>query len=1422
MLGSDENAAYSTIASYNPSYIEKVDTGEAPSKTKEDSYIILGPFQINKVNGGEISTIELTDGNNTLEAGNNGGIEYTTEYGLPSNDWRGNISEINWCDAQTKVYLRIQDTYGTYSGNNWKVKFKSNSIDVEKGAVYKGRIVCSSSLGDSQNKLIYNAITEPSVVEYDLTVVEPPKDNTLRVVKYGVSENGNINNATKQAGVGFIINKEGVGYLKYNNQNQIVRIGKMEYNETNFSWTSDRNSATIFETVNTVENGSNWDGYFQITKMPAGKYYIGEVYNHNTGYEDSLITTYKLEYEGEPAKEGFSSTDVSQNTNISGYTEHNLQVITLELAEDGYTKALRIYDTVLSDFNIILNKVNSSNTKVGGAEFKIKVYNGNQELGWLYCEDPNAENIEYKYNNSYSESTTWNTAKGTNSGYKIYAKEEGILQILKLNPNYKYKIYEFKPATNYYNLLAQTINGMTVTINGTTTTMSRESNYVSNTDYIPASIYCGEVSYQQHGASANVKVVNIKGSRREEFVDISGKVWLDGAGNKSGEGNGKYGDKIDQYLSGVKVYLKKVDTNKIIKYNGKDYIVTDSGGYYNFDGSIIGIKSSNLSKYYIEVDYSNCPELNKEQKYGIVEFGTGKKQSKATYLGNGYASTDAINSSYNEYMNVGLKLMPTETQSVEKWVDRVEVIMKENKYTYKYGENNTGVGGVTSVGIGNSSYYRTIYASDIIYSKQDDVTDGLEVYITYKIKVSNDTTTYQSNGESHIREKYMIVDIYDKYDENYYELADKNWKRDGKGSAKCRRTLYNKNNPDYKNNKNYTDTDTVEITFKLTDGKKVSTKDAINKILSDGSFTASNKATIEGYHYYDECKKYIIPIKNSLGKIIDYRVEYKWKEKDTDAFGYAYAPGMTFSIYEQDGKTVAQRTISGTVFEDLKNEEKYEETGAIRGDGRYGSDEGYINKVKVELMNASNEKITGENQTSATRYIYSDEEDENDNIVRTGEATTASIYTSKGGTYTFEGIIPGDYYIRFTYGDGNQTIIKVSPSGSKDVCAYDYKSTTIENTSLADMIKIDREKQGYSNYYWYRNTSILSGYSTAVDILNDREEFNKNSGKKADIRAYTPTFKITLENESVTSKNSDEVGNYKIQNMNFGIIETPKIQLGFDKVITNIKVTNTSGQIIVDGNPATKEIRYLSNLDKDTIVHITKGSNNVKIEINDEKIYGAELEITYAITVLNNSDLNYYENSTSSYYGYYYMFGDSSYSTEVSITPGNVADELSENLTLIWEDGRTDSSLENDDIIINKWNPLYTQRKNRLENSNEKTQDVAILKAKHILSDSKTDSMEYTNNAKILKIEVTNKPNLIERMTFKREDYMYNNYFTYKVTKENISKTFENPADENYLTITPPTGSDKITPIIYIITTVISGIIITIGIIVIKKKVLNK
>ena len=183
----------------------------------------------------------------------------------------------------------------------------------------------------------------------NISTIKTP--NTLRVVKYGVSDN---EDNKKQTGVRFIIFKEGSGYLCKRNGEA---VGKMTFDETNFYWNQDRNQATIFKTSNTDDG---WEGYFQITELPDGKYYIGEVYNPNTGYENSEIVNCNLEtWKGETLQNKTTLSNINHSQNINGYS-NALQVVS-DTLENGYTKIFRIYDGKSGEKgNITINKESTS------------------------------------------------------------------------------------------------------------------------------------------------------------------------------------------------------------------------------------------------------------------------------------------------------------------------------------------------------------------------------------------------------------------------------------------------------------------------------------------------------------------------------------------------------------------------------------------------------------------------------------------------------------------------------------------------------------------------------------------------------------------------------------------------------------------------------------------------------------------------------------------------------------------------------------------------------------------------------------------------------------------------------------------------------------------------------------------------------
>ena len=385
-------------------------------------------------------------------------------------------------------------------------------------------------------------------------------------------------------------------------------------------------------------------------------------------------------------------------------------------------------------------------------------------------------------------------------------------------------------------------------------------------------------------------------------------------------------------------------------------------------------------------------------------------------------------------------------------------------------------------------------------------------------------------------------------------------------------------------------------------------------------------------------------------------------------------------------------------------------------------------------------------------------------------------------------------------------------------------------------------ESGYEKWQTELDNNI---YNTAVDNIATRKTINNNVFKdgKEEICANTATMSIGVENTindyvKITEDNDGAVET--IEGINFGIIEIPEISLSFDKVVSNIKITNSTGQILAEGNPVEQNISYVSNLD-DRKSLLVEGSQYVKAEINEEELYGSKLELQYSITVQNNSDVDYVDET-----GGYYKYGKGG--EEATITINKVYDFISStvkeenvsvdkdhkeckikgenNVSTIIEkqlelSDENKKKLNCDYIIeISGWKKLYTTKGNH---EDEETQDTAILTVTRDLSADSGD-LDVVNIAKVIELEVTGKPDLIETINVTTDEnngddqnlieLLKNRYFT------NIY--YPNPTNDVYTTVTPPTGVDTLTIVVYMVTVIISGIVIIVGVIVIKRKVLDK
>ncbi len=253
-------------------------------------------------------------------------------------------------------------------------------------------------------------------------------------------------------------------------------------------------------------------------------------------------------------------------------------------------------------------------------------------------------------------------------------------------------------------------------------------------------------------------------------------------------------------------------------------------------------------------------------------------------------------------------------------------------------------------------------------------------------------------------------------------------------------------------------------------------------------------------------------------------------ETDTDK-----APNIKVIIKNTENDS---RILSGYVYEDERN---VTNDKAVVGNGKHEDGETLINGVKVELVelvqNVDNNGIflgnyIGEKVWGTTTFDYDGngqlvKVSENNDRYFSGIGSSKVILTGPGifhvssdnignnGTYAFKSVPAGDFYIRFTYGDHEDTVLLNNENSvntligkkglnAKSYNGQDYKSTTYQTEINQDTSYNgirgykDYESQNENNwsnkssmyYYDIGASANVQGASDAKDVYSYREKVN--------------------------------------------------------------------------------------------------------------------------------------------------------------------------------------------------------------------------------------------------------------------------------------------------------------------------------------------
>lgn len=1082
-------------------------------------------------------------------------------------------------------------------------------------------------------------------------------------------------------------------------------------------------------------------------------------------------------------------------------------------------KPVSIEVEIVTYGSITINKQDVDSKKaLNGAQFKLK----SPTKGWITGE---ANAITHGYTNNVKQAGVFTAANGT-------------IKVSNLVFD-TYEIYETK-APDGYILSEQTgySNGMVK--------LGRRT--ISPTS--------------QNAANISATFTNVK------YISIKGYVWIDVPNTKSNTYNSLY-DNGETRVSGVKVRLMSKSGKQI------GTATTDGNGEYKFDKLI---KESQVKDSYVEFNYAgtnykryipvafNSTDINKivengsralmskvpewdENNTGIATTYTGSNEEvKYGLSGNLYTKLfKAVNekgeTNILQNINLGIKKIPEVDYTISQDIEKVKVTINGYSYTYNYGtRGNRSFAAAPTINFQSknniAAYTRDIYPSDIVF-KPADKTKQLEIYVTYRTDITN--TTNINIPELYTEKALHVTALQNQFDTKRYELSDKNWEMlKGKTNIVASKDSYIKDIKETGIKPG--NTATKYITFKVKRDAQNPDNDAVLQILNNPRGIIEQLPTLVGAAAYHEFTRTDYSWDNNITKQQTHKVNDKVRT--------SRAPYLILKLGNQ-------RTLTGTVFEDSIDLDRNKKSGEVVGNGIYEKDkEKTVAGVKVQLL--TNIKDIADlyhiKYTNGTKLELTDP----------AKIEKAETITGANGTFKLNDVVPGDYYLRFIYGNGDYKIIssngtvavegtltetETSKIDNNKISAKEYKSTIITSEAVKDGIE-NGSKVGDTKHTWYKK---LNGqdkqYSIAIDNLKTRVEVNKKEETNTlnAIDANTPKLSITVENGDETNTANEQSralsdiqnnpgtdlkdasgnqlmvvnnGSATIKNtfggLNLGIIKQPQESARIDKVISNMKLVNAQGNLIFEGNPESTQMQGVSDLDN------TKNGGSVftRAEVDEEQMYGSTLTITYLITVTNTSDTNYYERK-------YYVYGEKTGAHEVTLTVKEVTDYLdptlaylgvSEGKTVTEATGTTTTAsaeaTETKNLKITGWDLLYTE--NNKERSQEKqkevkTSDTAGILTQRILS-TQDDDMEFINEAQITDSQPSPEPSKYDS----RADVAKNSEVA---TTKQVVKVNETPAKATII-ITPPTGADLKTILIYTGVTVLALAVLSAGVIIIKKRIL--
>ena len=398
----------------------------------------------------------------------------------------------------------------------------------------------------------------------------------------------------------------------------------------------------------------------------------------------------------------------------------------------------------------------------------------------------------------------------------------------------------------------------------------------------------------------------------------------------------------------------------------------------------------------------------------------------------------------------------------------------------------------------------------------------------------------------------------------------------------------------------------------------------------------------------------------------------------------AYKTGINTDILERissenndtSEKGTLERVIKGTIWDDARSS-----TVGSGGDTQYvgngqmniGSDN-KIDKAQSNSKKSNNKLIHDESTDSVAEGINAQlveivkmpdngkEAIYEENALNTWSDAITSTRSGEDGTYRLESFIPGQYIIRFNYGE-NVEDVEYNGQEYKSTKYYNIDSEISDSLDSGDKVLSKLEEAGKSDarddeirrLEVIKYSEIVNNQKTVEYQKQKAEEYTTDFMKNTNMNADTVEFPIRAEkttydikefsyNEYIESASKNI--RYKIENIDFGVEYRPEVNIAIGEFLSEIKLTTTDGNVLVD-------IKFDNEYEKDSVGNVTGniigttinkensiGYENLQylptvrdvkglayLNVDEDLLQGCTVDITYVFSVNNTSEIDRISNS---------------------------------------------------------------------------------------------------------------------------------------------------------------------------------------------------